>query len=328
MCSSQVLVGPGATRAVWRRPVKGRTHEVSGGATGSSHFCSNLSLLAQGRQVSESLSFLLHLRQPWHYIQRKGWTALETPNRWFQLIRGPRPPSVRWEKSRQARGPWLWQRGSPHRSRVDLEVAMENAQSKVARFEAVGDLGGVVVESLQAEWVKAQAAAVLPPIDVQISNCKEFIERSERRLVCLEAETVIEKEALSEWRARLARMEEEQRSRQPRAPPPQTEVRVEQLMEEISQLRQERDRLARLVVAESEGHPDPKRVCRREDFVPMCDEKMHEWLEARQRDLHTARVSGQHSEVERLSKLMAQATQEWQHQQTASLPSTHAHMVR
>ena len=54
---------------------------------------------------------------------------------------------------------------------------------------------------------------------------------------------------------------------------------------------------------------------------------MHEWLEARQMDLHTARVSG-HSEVERLSTLMTQVTQEWQHQQTASLFSTHAHMVR
>ena len=140
---------------------------------------------------------------------------------------------------------------------------------------------------------------MLPPIDIQISKCKGFIERSERRLVWLE----IEKEALSEGRARLARLEEEQRSRQPRAPPPQIEVRVEQMMEEISQLRQERHHLARLVVAESEGRPDPKRVCRREDFVPMCDEEMHEWVEARQRDLHTARASGQHSEVERLSTL-------------------------
>ena len=174
----------------------------------------------------------------------------------------------------------------PHRSRVDPEVATENAQSKVARLhkalEAVGDMGGVVVESLQAELAKAQTAAMLPPIDVQISKCKEFIERSERRLVWLEAETVIEKEALSEGRARLAGLEQDQRSRQPHGPVPQTEVRVEQSMEEISHLRT--------------GAPDPKRVCRLEDVVPMCDEEMHEWLEARQKDLHTARVSGQHSE--------------------------------
>ena len=50
-----------------------------------------------------------------------------------------------------------------------------------------GDMGGVVVESLQAELAKAQAP-VLPPINVQISKLKEFIERSERRLVWLEAD--------------------------------------------------------------------------------------------------------------------------------------------
>ena len=153
-------------------------------------------------------------------MPRKGWTLLETPNGWFQLIRGPRPPSVRWEKSAQPEGRGYGKGGRwrqpkdlskstetrtkpiPHRSRVDPAVAMENAQSKVARLqkalEAVGDMGGVVVESMQAELAKAQAAAVLLPIDVQISKCKDFIERSERRLVWLEAETVIEKEALSE----------------------------------------------------------------------------------------------------------------------------------
>ena len=69
-------------------------------------------------------------------------------------------------------------------------------------------------------------------------------------------------------------------------------------MEEVSQLRQERDHLTRLVVAEKECAVG--RI-----FVPICDEEMHKWLEARQRDLHTARVSGQHSEVERMSTLIA-----------------------
>ena len=236
-----------------------------------------------GRQVSDSLSFILHLRQTWHYMPRKGWTALETPNGSFQLIRVPRPPSVRWEKaqpegrgykgvggdspldpvkSTENRSPKTF----PHRSRVDPEVAMENAQSKVARLqkalEAVGDMGGVVVESLKMQGVHREVRTASGLVGRRIE------------------------EALSEGRARLARLED-QRSRQPRPPPPQTEVRVEQLMEEISQLRQERDRLARMVVVEAEGRPDPKRVCRREDFVPMCDEEMHEWWEARQKDLHT-----------------------------------------
>ena len=146
---------------------------------------------------------------PWPSMPRTGWTAVETPNGWFQLIRGPRPPSVCWEKATRpesrVHGTGRWRQPKdnvksvesrsvkpiPHRSRVDPEVAIENAQSKVARLqkalEAVGDMGGVVVESLQAELAKVQAAAVSPPVDVQISKCKEFIERSQRRLVWLEA---------------------------------------------------------------------------------------------------------------------------------------------
>ena len=152
----------------------------------------------------------------------RGWH--QTPSGWWQKsLRGPRPPSEKWPRagtqhpSQPGRSrAWPNKSGQqqpsppplqspkpiPHRNPVNPDVAMENVQSKVARLqkavEAVGDMGGVVVESLQAELAKAQAAAVLPPIDVQISKCKEFIERSERRLVWLEAETVIEKEALSE----------------------------------------------------------------------------------------------------------------------------------
>ena len=44
------------------------------------------------------------------------------------------------------------------------------------------------------------------------------------------------------------------------------------------------------------------------EVVRVTDEKQ---------DFHTARVSGQHSEVERLSKLMAQVSQEWQQVMTA-----------
>ena len=29
-------------------------------------------------------------------MPRRGWTAIETPCGWFEVIRGPRPPSVQW----------------------------------------------------------------------------------------------------------------------------------------------------------------------------------------------------------------------------------------
>ena len=48
-------------------------------------------------------------------------------------------------------------------------------------------------------------------------------------------------------------------------------------------------------------YPNLKRVCRREDFVPQCDEEMQEWIEGRQRDLQAAIVAGQLQEVSRVS---------------------------
>ena len=29
-------------------------------------------------------------------MHRKGWTVMEVPNLWYEVLRGPRPPSVRW----------------------------------------------------------------------------------------------------------------------------------------------------------------------------------------------------------------------------------------
>ena len=75
--------------------------------------------------------------------------------------------------------------------------------------------------------------------------------------------------------------------------------------------------------------PNPKRVCRREDFVPQCEEEMHEWIQGRQRDLQAAIVAGHLSEVARISQLMSSAAQEWQRifqEQPSAMPSAVANM--
>ena len=77
--------------------------------------------------------------------------------------------------------------------------------------------------------------------------------------------------------------------------------------------------------------PNPKRVCRREDFVPQCEEEMQEWIQGRQRDLQAAIVAGHFSEVARISQLMSSAAQEWQRifqEQPSAMPSAVANMVR
>ena len=68
---------------------------------------------------------------------------METPNGWFQVIRGPRPPSVRWPSARSLvsgtvkpnstppRGRWRQER-----SRVTPEEVWENAKKRVLGVEA------------------------------------------------------------------------------------------------------------------------------------------------------------------------------------------------
>ena len=186
----------------------------------------------------------------------------------------------------------------PHRSRVDPEVAMENAQSKVARLQKGSRgrgrhrrgcrriLAGRVGEGPCSSNVASNRR---PDLEVQ------GFHREVRAASCLVGGRDRDREGGPVREASPFG----QIGRGAEVPPTTCSTSTDR--SPISKLRLVRDRLVKLVVAESEGRPDPKRVCRREDFMPMCDEEMHEWLEARQRDLHTARASGQHSEVERLS---------------------------
>ena len=50
--------------------------------------------------------------------------------------------------------------------------------------------------------------------------------------------------------------------------------------------------------------PQPKRPCRREEFIPNCDEEMQEWMEDRHKDLQAAMVVGRLPEVARVSHLL------------------------
>ena len=42
--------------------------------------------------------------EPWPLMPRKGWSTVEVPDGWLQVIRGPRPPAVRWPKAPRGRG--------------------------------------------------------------------------------------------------------------------------------------------------------------------------------------------------------------------------------
>ena len=128
---------------------------------------------------------------------------MEVPDRWLQLIRGPRSKSERWPlkapQSRQKPAPAVRQTGvhgmkGPTSAksttgavrRVSPDLARATAEEKARKLEKAlevrSDVDGPAVEALRVELKKVQNAALVPSVDVQIQQCESFIMRSERRL--------------------------------------------------------------------------------------------------------------------------------------------------
>ena len=119
---------------------------------------------------------------------RRVWRAVEIPQGWFNVIRGPRPPSERWpmaQGNRQPpkvdhgrRGRWRHQRGrqgasrnqsfQPERVRRFPEVNIVAARQRVAQLEgalaAFGDATGPEATMLQNSLKVAKKVAREPPL--------------------------------------------------------------------------------------------------------------------------------------------------------------------
>ena len=84
--------------------------------------------------------------------------------------------------------------------RLSPEAAKTAARLKVDRLEkaveALGDYDGPELAGLKQALKKARELAQELPIDVQITQCKEFIERSEKRLAKMEGGTHRRKEVI------------------------------------------------------------------------------------------------------------------------------------
>ena len=70
----------------------------------SSHFCSNDTLLTRVSRQGIVVSFASLLRRNFLMV-RKGCSAIATPSGWYNVVRGPRPPSVQWPRYQQWRAP-------------------------------------------------------------------------------------------------------------------------------------------------------------------------------------------------------------------------------
>ena len=288
---------------------------------------------------------------------RKGWSQVEVPSGWVQIIRGPRPKSVQWPRaskegtfqqqpSQPGASPQLgrWRQvpqsqvlktgfRAPHPDEK-ASAARERVSKLEAALKAVGD-DDDTAPSLRQALQKARQQAVPLSTQEKVAQCESFLERARKREAAA-------KEVVSQAQSELTRLsaevaEGEQRLTTLRAelerPQPQVvavdmSAEVERLRALVEQLTKEKEDARPQV--DRQG-PNPKRACRREDFVPHCDEEMAEWIEGRQKDLQSAIVAGQLPEVARISQLLSTAAREWQQilqEQAPAMPSAVANMVR
>ena len=136
---------------------------------------------------------------------------------WKTILRGPRPPSVRWEKQRSQSAvahPAKDRKDSKKDAKKDSAQVQQNAsvpqvlptqprsnrqsppeahaaaQAKVQRLQAaisaLGDVDMIEKENLEQALVRAQSQAVDVPVSAQIMSTKGFIEREKKRLVAAE----------------------------------------------------------------------------------------------------------------------------------------------
>ena len=140
---------------------------------------------------------------------RKGWSTVEVPNRWLQIIRGPKPPS--------------------------------------ASIAVLGDEDLEEVELLKKALEKAEKQAKTPPLETQIAHAVQFIERAKKRVAGsdekirkavealrqAEAEKVADIQAIADAEGQVERLRVQ--SAQPVAQP--TVVRGQDMEAEVTRLR-------------------------------------------------------------------------------------------
>ena len=137
-------------------------------------------------------------------MPRKGWSTLETPNGWFQVIRGPRPPSVRWPNAKSF---CAWDEAEVHstKGQVASGATQGHPRGGVGKCqEACFWIGGCYFchdcqwhrrDVFRGDLAKAKRNAQEPSLSIQLKGAMEFVERARKRLAAHDAQrAVLEKE--------------------------------------------------------------------------------------------------------------------------------------
>ena len=254
---------------------------------------------------------------------RKGWSSIEVPGGWLQVVRGPRPPASKWPQAQRTpsaavqKAPPSERQGGRWRNRgVDPDTKMAEAHAKVERLQkaldALGNLGGPEVDAIKRSLKKAQEAARERPVGVLVKECKEFIDRSTKRITKLKAELDAETVLLQESRARLSRLEAQEVATPPTLVDTGRGAQVVNLQQMVNQLQAERDALSQELRRSrapkdkkswaGDAPPDLSSI----PPVPDDHQAIEEWMTARNQDLRNALEFGTADVISQVSNMLAQ----------------------
>ena len=138
---------------------------------------------------------------------------------------------------------------SPTKHSASLDVVLSSARERVVKLEAalaaLGDACGPEVVLLQSSLKSAKRAAQEPALDVQLSQCEQFVARAQKRLAAHDKERVRLASELQEGESRFARLREAAAVARdvpvPQPVQPHPGVQVSRLEEMVKVLQNERD---------------------------------------------------------------------------------------
>ena len=159
------------------------------------------------------------------FMPRKGWRTVQVPDGWLQVLRGPRPPSVKWSKatpqsksavsSHSRPSPAGGQRASVppplrHTSKPPEQVAAD-AVGQEACGAGIGCCRTGLRNRKQARYAKLLAEAAIVDVPPVVSELQERINALVLERDALRAAPVIRgipKEAQGTWMGDLPRVED------------------------------------------------------------------------------------------------------------------------
>ena len=178
-------------------------------------------------------------------MPRRRWQSLDVPSGWVQVLRGPRPPSVKSparEGSRAPSGRWCLQ-STPPPLRQDSrspEVVAVDAVAEVKRLEnaiqVLGETNLHAQPSVEALRI-ARAKTTVLPLQERIQSCKTFLERVARAkgviARAIEQKEICVKE-VSEGESRLQTLMSEEVSVPAHVPVPPDVQELQRQIDELS----------------------------------------------------------------------------------------------